>query len=223
LDLGQEEPLVQKDTFYLEDEIDNAIHPRPEFNSDLDPDDPEYLSQYQNYILENDVVTDERYIPLDGEKERNQKKLFQEELLSHIVSSKQKLIPSDLKKMILNLDCNNPINPITLEQITKKNYLELGWIIVLDESGTNGDCYDKKEYIESLLENVTFAPFPYRQEKFYKEPLKGVWIDKRGLGLIPTSKIVQLRPIGKKVVGTRLGISRTHGSLEPVYTLDELY
>lgn len=146
-----------------------------------------------------------------------------EELVMRIPRLRTKVIPSDLQSLISRLDCNNPIDPITLEEIQKKNYLQLKWIILLDESGSIGDCYDKESLIKAMINNVTFAPYPKRERKYYKEPLKGVWIDEDALQIIPTAKIVQIQLKGKDKIGTMFGMSRTHGAIENIYTLKKLY
>jgi hypothetical protein len=226
LDLSNETLNVkQNDTYYLDDEIDNVIHPRDEFvpnPPNLNMVHPEYISQFQQWVLDNDVVLNERYLPEDGEKELDQKQKYESQLIDQITDIKQKIIPSKLRKIISEIDCNNLIDPITLEEVTKKNYLELKWIIVLNESGKVGDCYNKEELIQSMHANKTFAPFPEREHIFYKMP-NGIWIDEIGLKQIPKSKIVQLKYIGDKKIGTRFGISRTHGYNEKIYTLNKIF
>lgn len=227
LDLNDDNrEIIVDDTRYLDDEIDNAIRPRGEFVPDptnLSEVDPEYDNQFQNWVLDNNVVLDEVYIPEDPDAELELKDEFETKLMQNITSNKQKLIRPNLRKIISTLDCNNEVDPITLDTITKKNYLELKWIIILDESGKVGDCFNKEDLIRSMHENPTFGPYPSRDNKFYKEPLKGVWVDEAGLKNIPKSKIVQLKQIGKEKIGTRFGISTIHGEEEKIYTLVKLF
>jgi hypothetical protein len=220
---GPVHKIKDKNSMYLDDEIDNAIRPRGQFipnPPNLNPFSPEYHAQRQRWIIDNDVIVGG--LPVNGQAELNKKQKYKNTLLSSINTSKH-VVPKDLRKVIDNLDCNNELDPITLEDITKKNWLEFKWIIVLDESGKFGDCFNKEDLIEGMLSNITFATYPLRNLIYYKEPLKGVWIDSEGLETIPESKIVQLVYKGKAKVGTRFGVSRTHGENENVYTFRKLY
>jgi hypothetical protein len=225
LDLSDDNrEIFTDDTFFLDDEIEQGIHPKVFVPNppDLDENSPQFVEQYLEWFLANEVIPD-NYIPNDPEDELEMKEDFQEELIENITPSKRKLMSSDLRKLIANLDCNNLIDPITLEKISKKNYLELRWIIVLDETGKVGDCYDKEQLINSMLANVTFGTYPDRDSKYYKETFKGLWVDEDGIKKIPKSKIVQLKKVGEDKIGTRHGISRVHGVIENIYTLEKLY
>ena len=225
LDLSDDNrEIFTDDTFFLDDEIEQGIHPKVFVPNppDLDQNSPQFVEQYIEWFSENDVISP-NYIPDDPDDELEMKEDFQEELIENITPSKKKLMSRDLRKLIANLDCNNEIDPITLEKISKKNYLELRWIIVLDETGKVGDCYDKEQLINSMLANVTFGTYPDRDSKYYKEPFKGLWVDEDGIKKIPKSKIVQLKKVGEDKIGTRLGISRTHGDISDIYTLKKLF
>lgn len=120
-------------------------------------------------------------------------------------------------------NCSNPVDYITQEDITEKEFTKPGWIYLEHEGQTKeGTCYEKASLLSFLNSQVIFGEYPNRDVKYFKLPYPPVYIDREGLELIPTSKAVKLVRTGTSKLGTYFGISTTHGVSFPVYTLVKL-
>jgi hypothetical protein len=213
--------IYSMDSMYTPNEIDNGLHPRedPPLQT-MNMSDTEYRSIVQQWAID---VGFEPIVPPNPQMEKTKSDTFKAKLLDSIPNTKTKLTTEE-KKFLRKFNCSNTQDPITLEEIKRKNYMDPKWIFVQYEKGRRGECSEKKDLIEGSLRNVTFGPYPQRTRKYYKYPGKlGIWIDKKGVEAIPTSKIVKVVEIGKDKIGTSAGISSTHGAEEKIYTLKKVF
>lgn len=63
------------------------------------------------------------------------------------------------------------------------------------------------------------GPYPSKQNRYFKLP-PSYWIDYNGVKLVLEGwKVLRLKKVRDESIGTQYGISRTHGAVEPIYTL----
>ena len=157
---------------------------------------------------------------LELEKDRN--------YLRTLVNDTRKrnyLVPEEAKSYINNIiafNCENDVDYISQEDITEKMFLNPGWIFIQNETNNRGTCYQKESLLGFMTTQVIFGPWPQRQHKFFKLPYPNIYIDKRGLELIPTSKALKIVKTGVMRLGTYFGVSTTHDLEFSIYTLQGL-
>jgi hypothetical protein len=146
-------------------------------------------------------------------------------------SKRERLIDKDeyeyYKKSYSPYVCGNKIDVITLEEIEDKEFMKKGWIYIEYADKKVGNCYLKEDLIPGMILSAVFdwdkqQNVAKRKEKFFKLP-DGIWIDKKGFDKIPTNKLLKLKYVGEKYIGSYIGVSTLHGT-EPlkIYTLEKI-
>ncbi len=130
----------------------------------------------------------------------------------------------------LKAECRNEQNYFTLEDITSKEFLKKGQIIILDESENSfkGTCYDRKELVTYMTrvdedKPAVYGPYPDKTFQYFKLPYPGTFIDEKAIEHLKNikRKVFRLRKVKKERIGSGFGISQLHGQEPlPIYTLD---
>ncbi len=140
------------------------------------------------------------------------------------------LAEKDIQQALqMKAQCVNSMDYFTNDDISEKEFLKLGHIIILGEKENDftGTCYHRKELIKYLsLEDedkpAIYGPYPQKENQYFKLPYPGTWIDEQAMRTLKKrNKVFKLRKIKEERIGSGFGISQLHGQEPlPIYTLD---